>query len=150
METKFIFRYAFSTSKLNYEMTNKLNSFTENTIRLVVLERIQQLEQLSSSVNVIKKQTELNQLANELIIRANTALPGLVEIVFTNREVSEEITLEEILLNSLCKISGFNVQNPKDLNSPFRTIIIVDPTWSTNFKLYGGQYGAPIFHMKEL
>jgi hypothetical protein len=124
-------------------MRNKLSNLTENLIRLAALERVQQLEKKSDNLNVIDKSLELTRLADEIILRANKAPLGLVEVVFTKKQSAKKQSVEEILLHSDCRISGFNTSDPDNVSSLFRTVIIVDPKWSTDIKVYGCEYGLP-------
>ena len=122
-------------------MRNKLSKFTENLIRLAALERVHQLEEISDNINVIDKQIEFTEIADEIILRANKAPKGLIEVVFSNGRNKREAKIEDILLNSESKISGFNVSNPTEIRSMFRTVIIVDHMWSSNLEVYQSEYG---------
>ena len=128
-------------------MRNKLSNFTQNLIRLAALERVHQLEETSDSLNVIDKQLELTELADEIILRANKAPSGLVEVIFPTIQTKKETKIEKILLNST-KISGFNVSKPEDLNSIFRTVIVVDKLWSSDLRVLQSEYGLPNSYLK--
>ena len=122
-------------------MRNKLSKFTENLIRLAALERVRQLEEISDNINVIDKQIEFTELADEIILRANKAPKGLIEVVFSSGKNKRDAKIENILLNSEGKISGFNVNNITTVHSMFRTVIVVDHMWSSNLEIYQSEYG---------
>lgn len=124
-------------------MRDKLNKFTENLIRLAALERAHQLEEMSHDISVLEKQEDLLQLADEIILRANKAPQGLVEIVFTDKRVRDGMKPDEIMRNLVCKISGFNVADPESIKSPFRTVIVVDSRWSDNLRVFQSELGLP-------
>ena len=131
-------------------MRNTLNKFTQNTIRLAALERVSQLERLTPDMHIIEKQVDLGEVASQIIIRANSLPGGEVTVVFTDKKFDNDTPIERILLNSMTKISGFNVRDPESLKSPYRSMIIVDPEWSDNFEIYGSQYGLPLSFLQKL
>ena len=128
-------------------MRNKLSKFTENLIRLAALERVHQLEEISDNINVIDKQIEFTEIADEIILRANKAPQGKVEIVFPNKRVKKEAKIEDILLNS-DGISGYNVNNTTKIHSLFRTVIVVDHMWTSNLQVYQCEYGLDDSYLK--
>ena len=72
MDSKFTHGSVQRTFKIHNKMRrNKLHEFTENSLRLTVLERVQQLERMSENLNVVKKQIELTKVINEIIILGN-------------------------------------------------------------------------------
>ena len=129
-------------------MRNKLSKFTENLIRLAALERVHQLEEIYDNLNVIDKQVELEEFADEIILRANKAPNGQIEVVFTNKQTVKGTKPETILLNSIGKVSGFNISNPGEYKSLFRTVIVVDPKWSSDLKVFQSEYGLPTSCLK--
>jgi hypothetical protein len=128
----------------------RLNATAANTIRLMVLERVSQLESVTENLNVISKQRELLAVADEIILRANNAPKGLVEVVFTDKKPKKEWPIERILLNSTVRVTAMNVDDPEEFHSLYRTIIVVDPQWSDNFDVYQSQYGLPVSHLKRI
>lgn len=129
-------------------MRNKLSTFTENLIRLAALERVHQLEEISDNINVIDKQIEFTEIADQIILRANKAPRGLVEVIFSNKRTKRDAEIENILLNSEGTISGFNVGNPASVHSLFRTVIVVDHMWSPNLEVYQSEYGLDDSYLK--
>lgn len=128
-------------------MKNKLNSFTTNLLRLTVLERVHQLEKKDPGINVLKKQLELLNTIDEVILYANSAPHGQVEIVITDKNFKDKTTVQRILENSVCRISSFNLADPESKNTLMRTVIILNPKWSTNFNIYHCQYGFDDSHL---
>lgn len=122
-------------------MRNGLNSFTENLIRLTALERVHQLGETSDNENLLDKQLEITELVDQIILRANKAPAGIVEVVFGGRKTRKDADIETLLQTTICKISGPNVFDFTALKSPFRTVIVVDHMWSPNLKVYQSEYG---------
>lgn len=124
-------------------MRKKLNSFGENLLRLAFVERLRQLEKKEDNPNIIKKQLELDQIADELVMTINHCPKGLIEIVFTDKKFSSDTHVSRILLNSMAKVSSFNITDPEQESILFRTVIVIDPMWSDKFKIYQSEYGLP-------
>jgi hypothetical protein len=129
-------------------MREGINKFTQNLLRQAALERVRQLEKLSENINVIKKQLDILDTVDELILFANTSSEGMVEFVITDK-VFKEPTPVRILENSVCRISAFNINDPESKKVMMRTIIVIDPLWSNNFIIYKGQYGLPDSTLRE-
>ena len=128
-------------------MRRKLSKQTENLIRLAALERVRQLEETSENLNVIDKQIELTEVADQIILRANKAPAGLVEVVFTNNNSRRKARIEDLLLTG-DKICGFNIGDPTSIHSLFRTVIVVDKIWSDNLEVYQSEYGLADSYLK--
>ena len=151
METCFTERLTLRTFKITIKMrNNQLNSFTKNSLRLSVNERIHQLEKKTDNLNVIQKQLELSEMIEELIDYANTAPHGLVEVIFTDKVLPQSAGADEIILASDGIISGFNVSNPESKRSLMRTVIVVDPSWSADFVIYKGNYNLPTNMLRKI
>lgn len=132
-------------------MRNYLSNEMENTLRLMASERVLQLEKFTDNINVIDKQLSIKKTMTDIIMRANSAPNGLVEVIFLGRKLKKESPVERILLHSKITVSGFNIQDPEEATSLFRTLIVVDPTWDTDkIEVYGTEYGLPIKFMKRL
>jgi len=132
-------------------MRNYLSNEMENTLRLMASERVLQLEGLTDNINVVDKQLSIKKTINEVIMRANSAPNGLVEVLFLGRKLKKEASISRVLLHSKVTVSGFNVQNAEEASSLFRTLIVVDPTWDVDkLEVYGAEYGLPIKFMKRL
>ena len=129
-------------------MREGINKFTQNLLRQAALERVRQLEKLSENLNVIKKQLDILDTVDELILFANTSSEGMIEFVVTDK-VFKEPTPARVLENSVCRISAFNISDPESKKVMMRTIIVIDPLWSNNFTIYKGQYGLPDSMLKE-
>jgi hypothetical protein len=125
-------------------MKNRLRKETENLIRLNVLERMKQLEEKGQTKNILQKQLEMEDTMNMVLNYANNhASSGIVEIVFTDKKFKSDTSISRILLNSIHKISGFNVYDPESRNTLFRTVIVIDPLWSDDIAVFESEYGMP-------
>lgn len=129
-------------------MRSKLRNSTENLIRLAALERTQQLERISDNENVLDKQLDLMKTVNEIILRANKAPKGIVEIVFLKESAKREERPEKLLLSADNRISSFNVEKPSNVHSLFRTVIVVDKMWSSNIRVFQSEAGLPDSYLK--
>ena len=130
-------------------MRNKLNNASENLFRLAVLERIGQLEQKEKTSNILKKQREHLDVIDEVILYANSAPHGQIELVVTDKNFKDSESVERLLINSVYKISSFNVGDPESKKTLMRTVIILDPKWSNDFEIYHCQYGFDDSYLKK-
>jgi len=129
-------------------MRSKLRNSTENVIRLAALERTQQLERISDNENVIDKQLDIMRIANEIILRANKAPKGVIEVVFLKESAKREERPEKLMLMSDYKVVTFNVEEPSKIHSLFRTVIVVDKMWSDNIRVFQSEYGLSDSYLK--
>ena len=129
-------------------MRSKLRNSTENVIRLAALERTQQLERISDNENVIDKQLDIMRIANEIILRANKAPKGVIEVVFLKESAKREERPEKLMLMSDYKVATFNVEEPSKIHSLFRTVIVVDKMWSDNIRVFQSEYGLNDSYLK--
>lgn len=135
--------------KSKISMKNQLNKHTENFLRLSVLERMRQLEKKDPDIDLIQRESEYLEMIDELILYANSAPHGQVEIVFMNKDFTSKAPIEKKLLHSRYKVSAFNVKDPESYNTLMRTVILIDPKWSCDFDVYHCQYGYGDSHLKK-
>jgi len=123
-----------------------INAQTQNLLMLHANEHVRQLEKKHSGMNILKKQIELRERMSDIIYLARTSVKGQVEFVFASTDYPKNTAPEKIMDESLMKVSTFNTLDRKGIM--MRTVIVIDPLWSDNYRAYQCQYGYSDLHLQ--
>jgi hypothetical protein len=125
----------------------KIDPKVQNTLMLIANEHVRQLEHINPKMSVVRKQQELRQIMAEVILLAKTAPKGQIEIIFAGKDYGKKTRPVQIMDEALQKFVFFNTVERKGVM--MRTVIVIDPLWSDNFKVFHCQYGFSDLNLKE-
>ena len=81
----------------------------------------------------------------EVILLAKRSPKGQIDVVFSHTDLPHKAKAADVIKNSSMIVSVFNTIERDGLM--FRTVIVIDATWSDNYKVYQTQYGLDNSHL---